>query len=117
MFDFDKYEGSLLNRRTFVEIPPAFGGPDGFSMDENDHIWLGLWNGNALVEISTDGAFGEKINMPTPKVSSCCFAGDDLSDIIITTSSKDDADGYPLSGYVFKKKMKTKGKLSYRYKG
>lgn len=69
------------------------------------------------MEISPDGEFGEKINMPAPKVSSCCFAGDDLSDIITTTSSKDDADEYPLSGYVFTKKMKTKGKLSYRYKG
>lgn len=117
MFDFDKDTGNLLNRRTFVEIPSSFGSPDGFAMDANNHIWLGLWGGNALVEITPDGAIGEKIEMPALKVSSCCFAGNDLKDLIITTASKDDAEMYPLSGYVFTKKMDIKGKLTYRYRG
>ena len=117
MFDFNKDTGSLLNRRTFVQIPSSHGGPDGFAMDASDHIWLGLWDGNALIEINPDGTFGKKIYMPASKVSSCCFAGSDLMDIIITTASKDDAQKFPLSGYVFLKKMNIKGKLSYRYKG
>lgn len=117
IFDFDKKTNSLHNRRTFAEIPLSLGKPDGFSMDENDHIWLALWDGNSLVEINPAGVIETKISMPALKVSSCCFAGNDLKDIIITTSSKDDAEEYPLSGYVFAKKTKTKGKLSYRYKG
>ena len=116
MFDFDKDTGDLLNRRTFAEIPSSVGAPDGFAMDANDHIWLGLWGGHALMEITPDGTMGEKIEMPAPKVSSCCFAGDDLKDLIITTASKEDAEPYPLSGYVFRKKMNIKGKVTYRYK-
>ena len=38
-------------------------------------------------------------------------------DLIITTASKGDVDDYPLSGYVFMKKMNVKGKKSFRYKG
>ena len=49
VFDFDAESHTLSGRRTFVEIPKSLGYPDGFAMDEQDHIWLGLWNGNAIL--------------------------------------------------------------------
>ena len=117
VFDFDVQNHTLKNRRTFVDIPKSEGFPDGFCMDENEHIWLGLWNGNAILEIKPDGSFGEKIEVPARKASCCIFAGEDLCDLIITTASKDDTEDYPLSGYLFLKKMNVKGKKSFRYKG
>lgn len=116
VFDFHADTNSLHNRRSFVKIPEAFGGPDGFAMDENDHIWLGLWGGNAVVEIDTDGNIVKRIDVPAAKTSSCCFAGKNLRDLIITTASKDDADEYPLSGYVFSKAMNVTGKKIFRYR-
>ena len=116
VFDFCANTNSLHNRRTFLDIPNAFGKPDGLAMDENDHIWLGLWDGNAVVEIDVEGNLVSKIDVPAAKASSCCFAGKDLNDLIITTASKDDADKYPLSGYVFSKKMNVAGKKSFRYR-
>jgi sugar lactone lactonase YvrE len=117
VFDFDQKHHTLSNRRTFVEIPKELGCPDGFCMDENDHIWLGLWDGNAILEVKPDGSFGERIDVPAKKASCCIFAGEGLDDLIITTASKGDVDDYPLSGYVFMKKMNVKGKKSFRYKG
>lgn len=117
VFDFDAESHSLKNRRTFAEIPKALGCPDGFCMDEQDHIWLGLWNGNAILEIRPDGSFGERIEVPARKASCCAFAGKELDDLIITTASKEDAQAYPLSGYTFLRKMNVKGKKSFRYKG
>ena len=80
-------------------------------MDEQDHIWLGLWNGNAILEIKPDRSFGSKIDVPAKKASCCCFAGKDLDDLIITTASKDDIEEYPLSGYTFVTAINRKGKL------
>ena len=117
VFDFDKENHMISNRRTFVEIPKELGCPDGFCMDEKDHIWLGLWDGNAVLEIDSKGIFGQKIAVPAKKASCCAFAGKNLDDLIITTASKDDTDDYPLSGYTFVKKMNIKGKKTFRYKG
>lgn len=116
VFDFDGKAHSLSNRRTFTEIDISLGTPDGFAMDSEDNIWLGLWGGNAVLEIKTDGSFGEKIEVPAKKASCCCFAGKELDDLVITTASKDDEEEYPLSGYTFVKKMNVKGKKSFKYK-
>lgn len=48
IFDFDIYNNSISNRRTFVEIPKEMGSPDGFAMDCEDNIWLGLWDGGEI---------------------------------------------------------------------
>ena len=117
VFDFDIKENSLKNRRCFAQIPRELGCPDGFCMDENDNIWLGLWGGGAIIEIKADGSFGERIDVAAKKASCCAFAGEELCDLIITTASKDDENEYPLSGYVFSKKMNVKGKKSFRYRG
>ena len=116
IFDFDSETNSLSNRRKFVDIDISLGTPDGFTMDNEDNIWLGLWGGNAVLEIKKDGTFGRKLDVPAVKASSCCFAGEELNDLIITTASKDDEEEYPLSGYVFLEKLNVKGKTSFRYK-
>lgn len=116
IFDFDSENHTLSNRRTFVEIARELGTPDGFAMDSEDNIWLGLWGGNAVLEIKADGSFGKKIDVPAIKASSCCFAGEQLDDLIITTASKDDEEEYPLSGYTFIEKVNAKGKKCFRYK-
>ncbi len=117
VFDFDAQSHTLSNRRLFTEIPRELGCPDGFCMDEDDNIRLGLWDGGAILEIRADGSFGERIEVPAKKASCCCFAGKALDELIITTASKGDEEDYPLSGYVFSEKTNLKGKKSFRYKG
>lgn len=116
MFDFDVETHSLSNRRDFVEIPKGLGCPDGFAMDSEDNIWLGLWDGNAVLKINRDGSFDEKIEVPAKKASCCCFGGEYLTDLIITTAAKSDVPEYPLAGYVFVHKVDVKGKQCFKYK-
>lgn len=116
VFDFDIESGTLANRRTLIDIPKEMGLPDGLSMDQNDHIWLGIWDGSMIAEICENGSFGQKISVPAPKTSCCCFAGKDLKDLIITTASQEDADSHPLSGYLFRERMQVAGKKIFRYK-
>ena len=116
VFDFNKEKGKLSNRKTFKEIDKSLGKPDGFAMDKYDNIWLGLWDGKSVIEIKSDSSFGVKKDVPALKASCCCFAGENLDDLIITTASKGDEEEFPLAGYVFKMKADTIGKKTYKYK-
>ena len=42
-FDFDLEGGELSNRRTLVEIPRAWGLPDGMTVDEDGLLWVAFW--------------------------------------------------------------------------
>ncbi|MBR4059214.1 MAG: SMP-30/gluconolactonase/LRE family protein [Lachnospiraceae bacterium] len=117
VFDFDAASNRINNRKTFVNIPAEMGKPDGFCMDENNDIWLALWDGHSVLHIeSTTGKVLSKLDVPAAKASCCCFAGEELSDLIITTASLRDEGQYPLSGYIFKTRVGVKGKKTYRYK-
>ena len=117
VFDFDAVHNNISNRRTFVDIPAEMGKPDGFCMDENNDIWLALWDGHSVLHIeSTTGKVLSKLEVPAAKASCCCFAGEALNELIITTASLWDEEQYPLSGYCFKKEVNAKGKYSYKYK-
>lgn len=56
-----------------------------------------------------DGISGKQIaeiKLPVPKVTSCCFAGENLDQLIITTAvgnpgEEMDLDKYPQSGFIF----------------
>lgn len=116
VFDFDAANNNISNRRTFIEIPTEVGKPDGFCMDKNNDIWLALWDGHAVLHIdSTTGKLLEKLDVPAAKASCCCFAGEKLEDLIITTASLRDEEQYPLSGYCFVTYVGVRGKNSYRY--
>lgn len=117
VFDFDKENSTISNRRTFIEVPVETGKPDGFCMDENNDIWLALWDGNSVQHIAFQtGEVLSEFTVPAAKASCCCFAGEDLDELVITTASFCDEEKYPLSGYCFQKKVEVKGKHIFRYK-
>lgn len=117
VFDFDVEHSAISNRRTFIDIPEGMGNPDGFCMDENNDIWLALWDESSVCQIeSKTGTVVSKIDVPAAKTSCTCFAGEDLRDLIITTASLRDEERYPLSGHCFKTRVGVKGKKSYRYR-
>lgn len=86
MFDYDGQTGALANRRTFVEIEPAAGKPDGMCTDAEGAVWVALWNGGAVRRYTPDGALERTVEVGTPQVTSCAFAGDGYDQLIITTA-------------------------------
>jgi len=62
-FDYDRKTGALSNESVFVRSPENEGWPDGKEK--------------------------QRIKFPCKKVSSCAFAGDDLSDLYVTTAGGD----------------------------
>jgi gluconolactonase len=104
---FDYNEGEISNRRSLVQIRDGMGYPDGMCADANDNIWVAFWLGSAVR--CFDGRSGElleEIKLPVQKVTSCCFAGEKLDQLIITTAVGNpgesmDLNEYPQAGFIF----------------
>ncbi|WP_420574603.1 SMP-30/gluconolactonase/LRE family protein [Kordia sp.] len=120
-FDFDKTTNTISNERIVVTIPKEEGFPDGMAIDENDMLWVGLWNGNSIANYNPEtGKLIQKIKVPAHNVTSCAFGGKNLDVLYITTASLDMTDAekeqYPSAGSLFKIKLDTKGVKSTFFK-
>lgn len=89
-----------------VLFQPETGYPDGMCIDTDGHIWVAIWSASVVVRV--DGKTGKelaRIEVPVPHVSSCCFGGEDLRTLFITTArtglEPEALERYPESGSVF----------------
>ncbi|MFQ3670740.1 MAG: SMP-30/gluconolactonase/LRE family protein [Verrucomicrobiia bacterium] len=86
--DFDLETGAVSNRRPLVERAPQ-GRPDGMCIDVEGNLWAGHWDGWAVR--CYHGETGEclvEVPLPCARVTSCCFAGERLDQLLITTAAK-----------------------------
>lgn len=89
LFDYDKQTGSLTNQRLFIRSDEADGFPDGATVDAEGCLWSAHWDGFCAIRYSPDGKEDRRIHLPTKKVSSLTFGGDNYSDLYITTAGGD----------------------------
>lgn len=113
-FDFDNNTSTISNERVVVKVDEKDGYPDGMTIDENDMLWVGMWNGNAVAQFNPKtGALVQKIQVPAHNVTSCAFGSENLDELYITTASvdmtADEKQKFPLAGSVFKVKLGVKG--------
>lgn len=106
-FNFDVETSTISNERVAVEVSSSLGFPDGMAIDENDNLWVGMWNGNAVVCFNPKtGEVINRIEVPAHNVTSCAFGGPNLDILYITTATVDMTDqekiDFPLAGSVFK---------------
>ncbi len=86
LFDFDGRDGSISDRRTFAEIDPDDGLPDGLTVDAEGGVWVCLFGGGALRRYSPQGTLEEQIALPVPHATCPAFGGPDLDTLYITTT-------------------------------
>jgi sugar lactone lactonase YvrE len=97
-FDFNMETGDLSNRRIAVDLPDYF--PDGMTIDDEGKLWVALWGSGKVVRCDpVSGGITGEIPVPAVNVSSCCFAGENLDTLIITTSGEGSED--PRAGRVY----------------
>lgn len=104
---FDYQDGRISNRRPLVKVGEGMGYPDGMCSDANDNIWVSFWMGSCVR--CFDGKTGKQIDeikLPVQKVTSCCFGGEKLDQLIITTAvgntgEEMDLEKYPQAGFIF----------------
>lgn len=112
-YDYNLESGTLSNRKIFAKVSEKDGYPDGLCLDKEDNIYSAHWAGFKITKYAPDGTILKTIPMPVPNVSSCCFGGEDLSTLFITTAKKGlsqkELEKYPKSGSIFTKEMDIKG--------
>ncbi len=86
-FDYDPSTGAISGRAPLRRFDTGDGYPDGMAIDDSDNLWVAMWGGGAVLCI--DGRSGEtkdRIEIPVSQPTSCCFGGEDGSELFITTA-------------------------------
>ncbi|WP_051970401.1 SMP-30/gluconolactonase/LRE family protein [Kitasatospora azatica] len=112
-YDFDPGSGRLGESRTLITIDPRLGAPDGLTVDAEGHLWTALWDGGAVLRFAPDGALVGVLELPVARLTSCCFAGPDLTELIVTTASigldQEALGRYPASGSTYRVRTGIRG--------
>ena len=113
-FDYDLKMGTISNGKTAFAIPKEYGSPDGMSIDAEDMMWVAHWGGHCVRRWNPNtGEVLEKIEVAAPHVTSCCFGGNDLKTLYITSArsgmTEQQLQEYPLSGGLFVYNTQVKG--------
>jgi sugar lactone lactonase YvrE len=110
-YDYEPTTGAIANKRAFVRVEE--GSPDGLCSDSQGRVLAALYGGSGVAVFSPRGQLVETIALPVPNVTSCCFGGEDLKSLYITTAydgmEAAEREKHPLSGQVFVARMDIPG--------
>jgi len=90
------------------------GLPDGATIDADGRLWSALWNGACIVRLLPNGQIDKGISLPTRKISSLTFGGEQYGDNYITTAGGNTKheDG-ALAGALFRRKTEARGRPEF----
>lgn len=104
VLDYDVDTGEATNRRPLCQVENTNGSPDGLTVDADGCVWVALWGGSAVRRYTPTGELDQEIALPVTQPTACCFGGDDLTDLYITTArtglDEPTLTAQPLSGSV-----------------
>ena len=109
-YDFDLASGTIGNRRPLITIAASDGKPDGLTVDDQGCLWVALWDAWQIARFSPKGQLMQRIRVPVPRPTSCCFGGDNLDTLYVTSASLRLSEAQlataPLSGSLFSIQLK-----------
>lgn len=121
-YDYDIKTGNITNKRVVVVIPETEGKPDGMTIDKKGRLWIAHWQGSQVS--CWNPVTGEKlakIELPVEKVTSCCFGGENMNELFITTArvglDEKDLEKQPHAGGLFMVQTEVEGSKTYQFHG
>jgi gluconolactonase len=76
------------------------GFPDGLAVDDEGGVWVAGYGTAAVVRFAPDGTEDRRISVPADQVTSLCFGGADLDELIVVTA--DNTDDASRAGTIFR---------------
>ena len=108
-YDFDLTSAEISNKKILFTPTEGKGLTDGMCIDSDDNLWVAFWGGNRIEKRSgKDGSLLATVHVDAEHVTSCCFIGEELDTLFITTSGKDLTGEH--DGCLFTCKLKERGK-------
>jgi sugar lactone lactonase YvrE len=90
-FDFDVKQGTLTNRRLFVDMNGHPGRPDGAAVDAAGNYWICGNDAGQIHCFSPAGALLQSLSVPFPKPAMGTFGGAALDTLFVTSIPPVDA--------------------------
>jgi sugar lactone lactonase YvrE len=110
---FDPGSGSLGEGALFATVPPSVGVPDGAAVDAQGCYWVAIHGGGRLRRFTPGGDLDREIFLPVSRPTMCCFAGDALDTLYVTSASDGlsaaERAAEPLAGALLRLKPGVKG--------
>lgn len=120
-YDVDVEAGRLSGRKTFVELDPNLGLPDGMTVDAEGGVWLAFFYGGQVHRYDADGREDMRYSLPVSCPTSLILGGDDLRDLFVTTSSHrltpEEAAVQQLAGSVLRIRVPVPGRPQHHFGG
>ena len=103
---FNSQTNEIEFEKVAIHFPDGTGLPDGMCIDEEGMLWVALYGGGCVTRCNPlTGELMESIQLPALHVTNCCFVGDNLEHLVITTAREHLTEqqllNYPQSGDVF----------------
>ena len=110
---FDRASGDITPTGRELYVP----GVDGFTIDQNDDLYIACWGqGHVAVASTLDLQVREYIPVPAKKPASCAFAGTEMDQLIVVTANYGTArEGDENAGCTFGTRLAAKGRAPYRF--
>ncbi len=112
-YNFDKISGEISFTGRELNVP----GVDGFTIDNNDNLYVGCWGkGHVAIVDTCSMSVVEHIPVPTTIPTSCAFCGQNMDILAITTASYSaDIINDKNSGFLILKEMNCSGRKPYLF--
>jgi sugar lactone lactonase YvrE len=85
-FQRNHEDNRLTSPQDLYRTTPDEGTPDGLCRDTSGRIWSARWDGGCVVLHDSEGNPIDRIPINSPRVTSVCFGGSDLTTLFVTTS-------------------------------
>ncbi len=118
-YDHKPANGTISNRRVFVEVAEGEGLPDGLTVDSQGFVWIAYWGGWRVSRYDPHGNLEREIKLPVANVTRCTFGGQNLDELYINTAwfglSEVERQAQPLAGDLFRLKTNIRGLPEEQY--
>lgn len=91
----DQVTGAATERRIAFDVD---GEPAGMCADADGFLWVAVRDRGEVRRYAPDGRVDRTVPLPSQRPTSCCFGGEDLTDLYITTARDGLAEPGPADG-------------------